>query len=72
MVVGAADILESVYNASRQQVADAMRSLVAMRPIVTVDPALPLPALEVYEVDRLDFAGAYTPSSASNADPVDG
>jgi predicted nucleic acid-binding protein len=36
-----------------------MRSLVSMRSVITVDPALLLRAIEVYEVDRLDFAEAY-------------
>lgn len=52
-------VLESFYEAPRQQVADAVRSLIALRSVVCVDPALLLRALEVYEVDRLDFAEAY-------------
>ena len=52
-------VLESFYEAPREQVADAMRSLIAMRSAITVDPALLLRAIEVYDVDRLDFAEAY-------------
>ena len=52
-------VLESFYKAPRDQVATAMRSLIAMRSMVTVDPALLSRAIEVYEVDRLDFAEAY-------------
>lgn len=52
-------VLESFYSAPRGQVADAMRSLLAMPSVVTVDPGLLLRAVEVYEVDRLDFAEAY-------------
>ena len=52
-------VLESFYNAPRPQVAEAMRALLALRSVVTVDHALLLRALEVYEVDRLDFAEAY-------------
>jgi len=52
-------VLESFYEVPRQQVAETMRSLVALRSIVTVDPALLLRAIEVYETDRLDFAEAY-------------
>jgi predicted nucleic-acid-binding protein len=52
-------VLESFYEAPREQIAEAMRSLVAMRSMITVDPALLLRAIEVYEVDRLDFAEAY-------------
>ena len=33
-----------------------MRSLVAMDSAVTIDPALLLRAIDVYEVDRIDFA----------------
>jgi predicted nucleic acid-binding protein len=52
-------VLESYYKVPRAQVADAMRSLLAFNPIVTVDPALLLRAIEVYEIERLDFAEAY-------------
>ena len=52
-------VLESFYKAPRDQIATAMRSLVAMRSVITVDPALLLRAIEVYEIDRLDFAEAY-------------
>ncbi len=53
------DVLESFYEVPRGQVADAMRSLIAFRSIVTVDPALLLRAIEVDELDRIDFAGSY-------------
>ena len=52
-------VLESFYEAPRVQVAESMCSLLAFRSMVTVDPALLLRTLEVYEVDRLDFAEAY-------------
>ena len=42
------------------------RSLVAMKAMTTVDPALLLRAIEVYEVDRLDFAEAYLVASAES------
>lgn len=57
-------VLESFYKAPRPQIADAMRSLVAMDAIVTIDPALLLRAVEVYEVDRIDFAEAYLVAQA--------
>ena len=47
-------VLESFYKAPREQVAEAMRSLAAMRSMITVDPALLLRAIEVSEIDRLD------------------
>ena len=52
-------VLEKFYEVPRPQVATAMRSLVAMDSVVTVDPALLLRAIEVYEVDRLGFADSY-------------
>ena len=60
-------VLESFYRAPRNQVATAMRSLIAMRSMITVDPALLLRAIEVYEVDRLDFAEAYLVACAETA-----
>lgn len=51
-------VLESYYEAPREQLAAAMRSLLALGSVTTIDPALPLRALEVYEVERIDFAEA--------------
>jgi predicted nucleic-acid-binding protein len=59
-------VLESFYKAPREQVAAVMRSLVAMRSMHTVDPALLLRAIEVYEIDRLDFAEAYLVACAES------
>lgn len=59
-------VLESYYETPRPQVADAMRSLIAFGSIATVDPALLLRAIEVYEVDRLDFADAYLVACAES------
>lgn len=59
-------VLQSFYKAPRAQVADAMRSLVAFPSIVTVDPALLLRAIEVYEVDRIDVADAYLVACAES------
>ena len=52
-------VLESFYEASRQDVARAIRSLLAMESVVVVDSQLLLTALDVYENDRIDFAEAY-------------
>ncbi len=60
-------VLESFYEAPRDQVATAMRSLIAMRSMITVDPALLLRAVEVYQVDRLDYAEAYLVACAESA-----
>jgi predicted nucleic-acid-binding protein len=52
-------VLESFYQVERAQVAALMRAAIVLPAIETVDPALLLRALEIYEVDRLDFAEAY-------------
>lgn len=52
-------VLESFYEAPRDQIATVIRSLLSVRSVTTVDPALLLRAIEVYEFDRLDFAEAY-------------
>jgi predicted nucleic acid-binding protein len=57
-------VLESFYNTPRAQIAEATRSLIAFGSIITVDPALLLRSIEVYEIDRLDFAEAYLVASA--------
>ena len=60
-------VLESFYYVPHAKVAEAMRSLIAFKAVITVDPALLLRALEVYEVDRLDFAEAYLVASAESS-----
>jgi predicted nucleic-acid-binding protein len=59
-------VLESFYKAPRQQVAEAMRSLIAFDSIICVDAALLLRAIEVYETDRIDFAEAYLVACAES------
>jgi predicted nucleic-acid-binding protein len=63
-------VLESFYEAPRDQVAEAVRSLLTFRSILCVDPALLLRAVEVYEVDRVDFAEAYLVACAESSDVV--
>lgn len=60
-------VLESFYKTPHSQIATAMRSLVALHSVVTVDPALLLRALEVYESDRIDFAEAYLVACAESS-----
>ncbi len=60
-------VLESFYEAPRDEVAQALRSLVAFDSIVCVDPSLLLRAIEVYETDRIDFAEAYLVACAESA-----
>jgi hypothetical protein len=47
-------------------VASALRSLLSFDAIVCVDPALLFRAIEVYEVDHLDFAEAYLVACAES------
>jgi predicted nucleic acid-binding protein len=57
-------VLESCYEVERQRVAELVRAVIAFPAIVVVDEPLLLRALEVYEVDQLDFAEAYLVASA--------
>jgi predicted nucleic acid-binding protein len=57
-------VLESFYEAPRPQIAAAIRSLLAMPSVVVLDPRMLRRAVEVYELDRLDFAKAYLVASA--------
>ena len=59
-------VLESYYEVERAQVAALMRAALALPAIATVDPASLLRALEVYEIDRLDFAEAYLVAQAES------
>lgn len=57
-------VLESFYEVERERVAELMRAAIALPVIKTVDAGTLLRALEVYEVDRLDFAEAYLVAQA--------
>jgi len=59
-------VLESFCEAPRDDVAQALRSLIAFDSIVCVDPSLLLRAVEVYETDRVDFAEAYLVACAES------
>jgi predicted nucleic-acid-binding protein len=59
-------VLESFYETPRGRVAEIMRSVLAHRSIVVVDRNVLLRAVEVYEIDRLDFAEAYLVASAES------
>ena len=58
--------MESYYEAPREQVGEAIRSLLAFDSVISVDPALLLRAVEAYETDRLDFAEAYLVACAES------
>lgn len=60
-------VLQSVYDVDRSGVAEMMRSALAM-PMVSADTELLLRALEIYELDRLDFAEAYLVAAAEFTD----
>ncbi|HVW88276.1 MAG TPA: PIN domain-containing protein [Gaiellaceae bacterium] len=60
-------VLESFYDLARRDVAALARSIVGFPAIVVADEPLLLRALEVYEVDRLDFAEAYLVASAETS-----
>ena len=60
-------VLESFYQAPREQIAEAMRSLLLLESVISVDPALLLRSLEVYETERLDFAEAYLVACAESS-----
>jgi predicted nucleic acid-binding protein len=57
-------VLESFYEVPRARVAELTRAAIALPAIETVDPTSLLRALEVYELDRLDFAEAYLVAQA--------
>ena len=52
-------VLESFYEVERVRIAKMMRAALALQSIAVVDEAMLLRSLEVYEVERLDFAEAY-------------
>ena len=51
--------LTAAYEVARPGVATILRSILAFPAIRVVDANLLQRAVEVYEVERLDFAGAY-------------
>jgi predicted nucleic-acid-binding protein len=59
-------VLESFYEAPRAVIAESIRALIAFESVICVDPSLLLRAVEIYEVDRLDFAEAYLVACAES------
>ena len=57
-------VLESFYEVKPKRVAELVRAVIAFPAIVVADEPTLLRALEVYEVERLDFAEAYLVASA--------
>lgn len=60
-------VLESFYEVERERIGELVRAIIAFPAIVVIDAGLLLRALEVYEVDRLDFAEAYLVASAEGS-----
>jgi predicted nucleic acid-binding protein len=52
-------VLESFYEVPRSRVAELMRSAIALPSLQTLSPESVIRALEVYELDRLEFDEAY-------------
>lgn len=67
MVAEVVYVLESFYGVPTDEVARLVRAVLAFAPIRTIDPALLLRSLEVYETQRIDFAEAYLVASAEAA-----
>lgn len=57
-------VLESFYEAPREQVATALRALLALPSVVVHDAPVLRRALELYELDRLHFAEAQLVAAA--------
>jgi predicted nucleic-acid-binding protein len=57
-------VLESFYEVERGRIAELVRAVIGFPAIVVGDAALLLRAIEIYELERLDFAEAYLVASA--------
>lgn len=60
-------VLESFYEAPRRQVAESLRAVLAFHAVRVVDDELLQRAVEVYDLDRIDFADAYLVASAERS-----
>ncbi len=60
-------VLESFYEVPRARVAELIRAVIAFPAMRTLDPALLLRSLEIYETHRIDFGEAYLAASAEVA-----
>lgn len=58
---------ESFYEVKRQRVAELLRAIIGFRSIEVLDAPLLLRVLEIYEVDRIDFADAYLVANAETS-----
>ena len=60
-------VLESFYELARPRAGELARAILAFGPVRALDVHLLLRAVEVYELDRLDFAEAYLIASAGQS-----
>lgn len=60
-------VLESFYKVERARLSEMARSIIAFDAMTVVDETLLLRAIEIYEIDRLDFAEAYLVASAERS-----
>ena len=60
-------VLESYYEVDRNRVAELVRAVVGFPAIVVADETLLLRSLELYEVEKLDFADAYLVAHAETS-----
>lgn len=60
-------VLESVYEASRAQVANSLRAILAFPAIRVTDPDLLHRSVELYDLARLDLAEAYLVACAERS-----
>jgi len=60
-------VLESFYEVHRSEVANLLRAVIAFPAMRTLDPALLLRSVEIYETHGVDFAEAYLAASAEVA-----
>jgi predicted nucleic-acid-binding protein len=56
-------VLESFYELERERVAELVRAVIGSPAVVVIDAPLLLRAVEIYELDRVDFAEAYLVAS---------
>ena len=67
MVAEVVYVLESFFEVPRARVAALTRAVIAFPTIVVLDAPALLRALEIYELDRLDFAEAYLVAQAERS-----
>ena len=67
IVAEVAYVLESVYKASRADIARTMRAILGFPAVRTADPELLQRTVEIYDVNGLDFAEAYLIASAERS-----